>query len=95
MFERTLQRLRAKVRTGEYVMTVHAEEEMDADELTVFDVESAVLSGSIVERQRDRQTREAKYLVRGRALDEREVIVAAKLSPTGKMVMVTVYREEG
>lgn len=70
MFERTLQRLRAKVRTGEYVMTVHAEEEMDADELTVFDVESAVLSGSIVERQRDRQTREAKYLVRGRALDE-------------------------
>ncbi len=74
-------------------MTVHAEEEMEADDLTIFDVESAVLSGRVVERQRDRGTREAKYLVRGRGLDDEAVVVVAKVSPTGKMVIVTAYRE--
>ena len=78
---------------GEYLMTLHAEEEMEADHLTIFDVESAVLSGRVVERQRDRGTREAKYLVRGRGLDDEAVVVVAKVSPTGKMVIVTAYRE--
>ncbi len=74
-------------------MTVHAEEEMEADDLTIFDVESAVLSGRVVVRQRDRGTREAKYLVRGRGLDDEAVVVVAKVSPTGRMVIVTAYRE--
>lgn len=93
MFERVLRRLREKVRMGQYVMTAHAEEEMEAEDLAVFDVESAVLNGRIFERQRDRDTREAKYLVRGGALDEAAIVVVAKLSPTGKMVIVTVYRD--
>ena len=32
-----LERLREKVRTRDYVMTVHAEEEMDEDDLSIFD----------------------------------------------------------
>ena len=92
MFERVLRRLREKVRMGQYVMTIHAEEEMEADDLGVFDVESAILTGRILERQRDRDTREPKYLLRGEALDERSIGVVMKLSPTGKMVVVTVYR---
>jgi len=52
---RILERLRAKVRSRDYVMTVHAEEEMDEDDLSIFDVESAVLTGKIVEQQRDRR----------------------------------------
>ena len=92
MFERVLRRLREKVRMGQYVMTIHAEEEMEADDLGVFDVESAILTGRILERQRDRDTREPKYLLRGEALDERSIVVVMKLSPTGKMVVVTVYR---
>lgn len=93
MFERVLRRLREKVRVGLYVMTAHAEEEMDAEGLAVFDVESAILNGRISERQRDRETREAKYVLRGRALDDDAIEVVAKLSPTGKMVIVTVYRD--
>ena len=58
MFEQVLKRFRDKVRRRRYVMTVHAEEEMDNDRLSVFDVESAILTGRIVERQRDRRTRE-------------------------------------
>ena len=39
-------------------MTLHAEEEMNNDDLTIYDVESAILTGKIVERQRDRETAE-------------------------------------
>jgi len=30
--------MREKIRTRQYVMTIHAEEEMDEDGLTIFDV---------------------------------------------------------
>lgn len=93
MFERVLKGLRERTRTGQYVMTVHAEEEMEADDLTIFDVESAILSGRIVERQRDRDTQEVKYVVRGRALSIEAIEAVVKLSATGKMVIVTVYRD--
>ena len=53
MFERILNHLREKVRTRQYVMTVHADDEMDEDGLTIFDVESVILSGKIIERQKD------------------------------------------
>ena len=46
--------MREKLRSRQYVMTVHAEEEMDADGLSIFDIENAVLTGRIVERQVDR-----------------------------------------
>jgi hypothetical protein len=74
-------------------MTVHAAEEMEDDKLSIIDVESGVLTGQIIERQRDRDTGEWKYLVRGESLAENRIVVAAKLSVTGKMVIITVYRE--
>ena len=65
MFDRVLRRMRDLVRDGLYVMTVHGQEEMEADGLTLQDVEHVLLTGEIVERQRDQQTGEAKYLVEG------------------------------
>ena len=50
--KRILQRMRQKVRSLDYVATAHAEEEMSDDDLTVLDVENAILSGRIRERQR-------------------------------------------
>ena len=47
MFDRVLKRVRDLVRTRQYVMTLHAEEEMAADDLTVYDVESVILTGQI------------------------------------------------
>jgi len=41
-------------------MTIHAEEEMDEDGLSIFDVERAILTGDIIERQKDRETEEWK-----------------------------------
>jgi len=93
VFDRILKQMRDRVRTRQYLMTLHAEEEMASDALSIFDVESAVLTGGIIERQRDAQTAEWKYLVRGRTLADEWVVVVGKLSPTGKLVFITVYRE--
>ncbi len=93
MFEQILFQMREKIRTRQYVMTLHAEEEMDEDGMTIFDVESIVLSGNIVERQKDSSTGEWKYLVRGETLSESAAIVVTKLSPAGKLVFVTVFCE--
>jgi hypothetical protein len=82
-----------KIRTRQYVMTLHAEEEMDEDGLTIFDVESIVLSGNIVERQKDPSIGEWKHLVKGETLSRNPAIVVTKISPTGKLVFVTVFRE--
>jgi hypothetical protein len=51
MFERLLRRMREKVRALQYVMTLHAEEEMDNDDLSIFDIEQAILMGQIIDRQ--------------------------------------------
>ena len=84
--------MRDKIRRRQYVMTLHADEEMDNDGLSIFDVESAILTGKIIERQRDRKTRESKYLVRGQTVDgARIVVVATKFGRTGKLVIITVY----
>jgi len=53
VFDSVLARMRELVRTSSYVVTTHAEEEMEADRLTVFDLEHCVLTGEIVETQRD------------------------------------------
>lgn len=89
---RALTRMREEVRRRLYVMTTHAEEEMDNDGLTIFDVESVILTGEIVERQRDRRTREPKYLVRGEIIGgTRSAVVVGKFGPTDKLVILTVY----
>lgn len=75
-------------------MTLHAEEEMEEDGLSIVDVENALLTGSIVGRQTDRRSRERKYLVRGRSADDtRTVVVVVKFGPTGLLVILTVYAE--
>ena len=77
MFDRVLRRIRELVRTSRYVMTVHGHEEMDADQLTVFDVEHCILTGEIVERQTDLRTGEWKYLIEGETLSgDRAVAVS-------------------
>ena len=68
MFEHILQRMREHVRALTYVMTIHAEEEMEDDDLSILDVEHAMLTGEIIERQKDQETDEWKYLIAGNTL---------------------------
>jgi hypothetical protein len=91
MFESVLKEMREKVRRKRYVVTSHARKEMLDDDLSIDDVEIAIFTGEIVERQKDRETAEWKYRLRGETTDERPVEVVAKLSLTGKVVFITVY----
>ncbi len=86
--------MRDKVRRRQYVMTLHADEEMDNDGLSIFDVESAILTGAIIERQSDRKSRVSKYLVRGETVDGTQIVVAViRFGRTGKLVIITIYVE--
>lgn len=60
MHNRVLRQMREKVRLRQYVMTLHAEEEMSDDGFTIFDVERAVLTGEVIERQTDQKSTEWK-----------------------------------
>lgn len=91
MFERILNRMREKIRQSQYVMTLHAEEEMNDEGLTIYDIERGILTGEITERQRDSVTAEWKYRIKGETVEGGEVEVVAKISPTGKLVVITVY----
>jgi hypothetical protein len=83
--------MREKVRTRQYIMTLHAEEEMNDDDLSIFDVEHCILIGTIVERQRDAMTTEWKYRIVGETFGGSRVEVVAKLGMTDKLVIITVY----
>ena len=94
MFEKIRDKMRDLIRSLEYVMTIHGEEEMENDRLSILEVENAVLTGEIVERQREESAAESKYLIMGKTLDDLGITVVAKLGATGKLVIITVYREE-
>lgn len=63
MHKRIFHQLQERIRTKQYVMTLHAEEEMSNDGLTIFDVERAILAGQIIERQGDHRTGEGNILL--------------------------------
>ncbi len=91
MHERILQKMRKKIRAQEYVMTTHADEEMWDDGLAIQDIENAILTGQITERQKDRHSTEWKYLIKGPSLDGNLIAVVAKVGYTGKVTIITVY----
>jgi hypothetical protein len=92
---RIIDRLRDKIRAGEYVVPFHAANELDDDEISIFDVENLILTGEIVERQRDAHTWERKYVIRGETLDGEAACSVVKISPTGTVVIITAWVEAG
>jgi hypothetical protein len=94
MFEQALKRFRSLVRKRQYILTIHALEEMGEDDVLDEDIENTILTGQIVERQVDRATRERKYVFAGTDCASEPVNVVLKMGPTGKVVVITVYREE-
>lgn len=91
MFEKILKKLRYNIISKQYIMTLHAEEEMNNDNLSIYDVEYSILNGKIMERQRDRKSGEWKYRLRGQSMYSKEIEVVVKIGVTGKLVIITVY----
>lgn len=67
---------------------------MGEDDILTEDIENVILTGQIVERQVDRATKERKYVLTGMDLAGESVGVVLKMGSTGKIVVITVYREE-
>ncbi len=84
--------MREKVRKCEYVVTIHARREMLDDDFTIYDIERGILTGEILERQKDQLTAEWKYRVKGKTISSDDIELIAKLSPTNKLVIITVYQ---
>ena len=91
MLNQILQEIQEKVHNQEYVLTLHAEDEMAQDNLTSFDVENALLTGKIVGRQRDLHRDEWKYVVEGQTYGSEIAVVVTKLTFSRKLVIITVY----
>ena len=87
----TINQLRNLTRTLNYVVSTHAAEELEDDNLSILDLENIVLTGQIIARQRDTQTREVKCVVSGIALDGSAAEAVVKLGFAGKLVVITVY----
>jgi Domain of unknown function (DUF4258) len=90
-FDFILQEIRQKISLEQYIMTIHADEEMDDDNLSIGDIETCILTGEILERQRDRETGESKYRIRGINLDGNSMETIVKLGLTSKVIIITVY----
>jgi hypothetical protein len=87
----SIARIRALIRTLNYVVSVHATEELEDDNLTILDLESIILTGSIIERQKDGDTGEVKSVIRGSTLEGVEAEAVVKVGPSGKLFVITVY----
>ncbi len=91
MAQMSIAELRHLIRTLSYVVSTHAADELQDDSLSILDLENIILTGQIVERQRDRSTREVKYVVKGATLGGQAGEVVAKVGQTGKLFVITVY----
>ena len=91
MTQVTITHLRQLIRTLSYVVSTHAADELDDDNLCILDLENIILTGQVVERQRDRATRETKYVIQGATLAGDAGEIVAKVGHSGKLVVITIY----
>ena len=91
MAKSTISRIRDCIRSLYYVVSIHASEELDDENLTIYDLENIILTGEIIERQRDRKTRETKFVIRGVSLEAIEAETVVKFGPNGNLFIITVY----
>lgn len=91
MFDEILRQMRQLIRLGKLQLTPHAFAEMQNDNLFLFDVEQCILTGQIVEQQRDLVLQQWKYVIHGISSDGEPMAVVAKLYAQHKVFVITVY----
>jgi hypothetical protein len=79
------------IRTLNYVVSTHASDELEDDNLSILDLENIILTGQITERQRDAQTRESKVVISGVTLAGDRAQTIVKVGFTGKLIVITTY----
>jgi len=86
----TLQRIRQKILRGEYFFSIHALEELENDNFTTDDAVCAILNGEITEKL-TYDIRGTRYVVCGKALDERLLETVCRFHPTSNLLIITCY----
>lgn len=88
-----IERIRKKIRDGDYEFGIpHFFEEMADDDLVFADIEKAI-GGGRVRRRFTRDPRGTRYEVVGTALDGRTVAVICRFKSTGKLLLITTYAD--
>lgn len=92
MTGRLLQRIQDAVTRGEYDLTFHAVEEMAEDDLDIYDVEAAIMNGSLAKVETD-DLRGPRYTVAGTGVDGHTVVgVVGRFKETGVYLIITAYK---
>ena len=91
MAQSTIRQFRHLIRTLNYVISTHAAEELEDEDLSILDLENIILTGRIKERQRDTQTREIKCVIAGITLDGAAAEAVVKIGTTGRLIVITTY----
>ena len=91
MAHAAISQFRHLIRTLNYVVSTHAADELEDDNLNILDLENIILTGKILGRQRDAKTREAKCVVAGITLDGTAAEAVVKVGLGGKLIIITVY----
>lgn len=92
MSRRVIDKIRNAIRSGNYDLTYHAVEEMAGDKLVIYDVESAILSGKVIKKEKD-DPRGIKFIINGVGTDQSTPIeVVGRFKETGTFLIISVYK---
>lgn len=91
MYGRILNRTRAKISQGFYYFTTHAIEELQKDNLTTDDAETAIFNGEIINKL-DHDLRGVRYIISGKANDKQELEICCRIE-NGYVIIITCYAE--
>ena len=92
MPRQAIEQIQALVRGWDYEVTDHAYEEMADDDLLLTDVETAILTGTIV-REDKGDPRGSVYVIQGIGIDRQSAVGAAvRFNEQENVVIITTYR---
>ena len=79
------------MREKKIVVTQHAFDEMNDNDLMQIDIEHCILNGEIIERQWDFEFNEWKYVLSGESNDGGLMEVVLKIGHRDNSVIITTY----
>ena len=86
----TIDQVRQKIRSRDYYLSSHAEDEMVDDYLERTDVENAILQGRI-EKVMTHDSRGIRYRVEGATIDGRLIYVICRFRENETLIIITIY----
>jgi len=88
-----LQRMRQAIRTQNYRISSHANEEMADDALLAIDIERIVFTGQIAQKF-TKDERGRRYTVLGETTDNRKAYVVGRFLLSGVLLIIRAYAVE-